>query len=159
MKLKTHSYTLLLSEVSSQVNNLTDHLSAGHSNSVVRPYIFDGDPPVYPREAITIRLFIFHPRYANLLVRKKRGTYVPLLPLPIPTVTNSVGFAVAVLQNNNIVRGIYNQFHRRVKVDTLTSVASQMSSMEIQQYPVDCFFHNPGSIVSLVPEDHHYPWK
>ena len=138
---------------------MTRHRGVVHPNSVDTPYVFGGHPPARPRETITIQLFTF-PENASLVTRKLRAIYVPLLSLPIPTIVNSVGFAVGILQSTNVIRGIYNQERgrqRRVKVDTLTNAVSPMNQMEIVRYPTDCVFYNPGSIVSFVPENYHYP--
>ena len=151
MKLKTHLYSFLLSELSSQVDNLNYQHNGVLVRSVDQPYIFDGPPPAHPREVITIRPIIFP---ANLFIRRSRGVYVPIRSSRIPTIVNSVGFAVAILQNTNVIRGIYNRNRHRVKVDTLNNVFSIMNPIEIMKYPVDVEFHNPGSIVSFVPEGH-----
>ena len=123
-----------------------------------RPYIFDGPPPRRPRETITIQLFTF-PQNTSLFTRISRARYVPLLSESIPTIMNSVGFAIGILQKTNLIRGIYNQRHRRVKVDILTNSVSLMNPIEIEKYPTDIEFHNPGSIVSFVPENHNYQLK
>ena len=89
----------------------------------------------------------------------RRSSYIPLPPIPIPSLTTEDGFAVSVLENTGSVRGIYGVEYRRVKIDLITQTAMPLTQREIDRYPTDYVFEHSSSIVCLVPHTHCNPWQ
>ena len=88
-----------------------------------------------------------------------RGTYVPIPAGPIPSLTTQRGYAIAIIQNNGVVRGIYNHEGRRVKLDMINNKYTQIRFPEIPDFPVDYIFQHSNSTVCLLPHPHCYSWQ
>ena len=92
-------------------------------------------------------------------IRVNRATYVPIPIEPIPALTTGSGYAVAVMLDNGIVRGIYDKDYRRMKLDIITDKYRLMATSESRQFPTDYQFLHSSSIVCLVPHTHCDPWQ
>ena len=92
-------------------------------------------------------------------MRAGRSTYIPLPAEPIPTLTTERGYAVAVIADNGVVRGLYDHTRKRVKFDIIADNMKQMNSRDFSKFPIDYDFKHSSSIVCLIPHTHSNPWQ
>ena len=107
---------------------------------------------------MTVRVVLFSKNDA-LKIRIGRNSYVPLPAEPIPSLTTENGYVVAVVQDNGMVRGIYDDRYHRYKFDMISDTFRYMGTKEVTKFPVDYVFEHSSSIVCLIPHTHCNPWQ
>ena len=115
-------------------------------------------PLAPPQQVPTIRLVSF-PQNVSIKIRVGRGQYIPLRAEPMPALTTERNYAVAVLENNGMVRGLYNPRYRRFKFDILTNIFRQMGTNECREFPTDYACEHSSANVCLIPHIHSNPWR
>ena len=144
--------TFFFTELSAQFDNGNFHGTSSNR------HLIPPGPPAHPRPLLTVRLVHF-PMNDAYQIRLERGRYVPLPTKPIPSITTENGYAVAVVQDNGMVCGIYDQKYRRCKLDMISDKLKYMTKNEIDNFPIDYVYRHSSSIVCLIPHAHCHPWQ
>ena len=88
------------------------------------------------------------PARATLKTKFPNGSYQFIAPMEYPVLITGDGFVVAKVQaRNGVVRGIYDFYNQRVKINKNTEEVFLMTPEEEDLYPVDRVYRLPPVVI------------